>query len=57
MTQNDEFITEMIVNVTMLTRLDKNVSKILFWDININHFLLDENINIFYWRKISEFFF
>ena len=53
MTQSDEFITEMIVNVVMLTRLDENVSKIQFLDINVSNFLSDKNVIIFYWRKMS----
>ena len=48
MIQKDEFVTELIADTVMLTRLDKNVSKILFLDINVNNFLLDENINIFF---------
>ena len=46
MTQNDEFVIEIIAN-TMLTRLNKNVTKIPFLDVNVSHFLLDENTNIF----------
>ena len=46
-TQKNEFVTEMIVNVVIPTRLDKNVSKILFLNINISNFLLVENVNIF----------
>ena len=45
--QRDEFVTKMIVNVVMLTRLDKNVSNIPFFDVNVSNFLLDENVNIF----------
>jgi len=47
MTQNDEFVIEMITNVVILTRLDENVSKTSFLDINFNNFLLTENVNIF----------
>jgi len=45
--QKDEFITELIANVVIPTRLDKNVNKILFLNINISNFLLVENVNIF----------
>ena len=41
----------------MLTRLDENVTKIPFLDINVTNFLLNENINIFYWNKTSVIFF
>ena len=47
MTQKEKF-TKMNVNVIMLTKLNKNANKILFLDVNINNFLIDENINIFY---------
>ena len=47
MTQQDEFVTGMVVNVIMLTRLDKNVNKIPFLDVNVNNFLLNKNVNIF----------
>jgi len=43
-TQINEFITIMINNVIILTRLHENVSKILFLDVNVNNFLLDENV-------------
>jgi len=39
MPPRDEFVTEMIINVTILTRLDKNISKISFLDVNVNIFL------------------
>ena len=55
-TQKDEFVTEM-VNVIMLTRLNENIRKMQFLDVNITNFLLDENVNIFYWRKMSMIFF
>ena len=45
--QNDKFVIEMIANVIMLTILDKNVSKILFLDINVNNFC---------WTKVSIFY-
>ena len=56
MAQRDEFVTEMIVIVVMLTRLDKNINKISFSDVNVINFLLDENVNIFYWRKVLVIF-
>jgi len=46
-TQKDKFVIEMIVNVIMLIKLDKNISKISFFDVNVNNFLLDENVNNF----------
>ena len=41
----------------MLIRLDKNANKILFLNVNVNNLLLDENVNIFYWRKMLVIFF
>ena len=46
-TQMNEFVTEIITNEAMLTRLYKNVNKISFLDVNVNNFLLHENVNIF----------
>ena len=58
MTYKTKFVTEMIVNVTMFTGLDKNVNKILFLDVNVNNFLLDENINIFLLEEnVNNFFY
>jgi len=55
--QKNECVSEMIANVVMLTRLDKNVSKIPFLDVNVSNFLLDENVNIFLLEEnISNFF-
>ena len=57
MTQKDEFFTEIIINVIMLIRLDKNVTKILFLDVNVNNFFLDKNVNIFLLEKnVNNFF-
>ena len=48
----------MITNVAMLTRLDKNISKIPFLEVNVSNFLLDENVNIFLLEEnVSLFFF
>ena len=47
MTQENKFVTEIIVNVVMLTRLDKNVNKIIFLNVTINNFLLDRKMSIF----------
>ena len=47
----------MIVNVVMLTKLDKNVSKMSFLDESVNNFLLDEDVNIFLSEEnVSNFF-
>jgi len=51
MTQRDEFVTEMIVSVTILTRLTENVSKIPFLDVNVNNFLLKEKCQYFLLEK------
>ena len=41
----------------MLTRLDKNVSKIPFLDINVSYFLLNKNVNIFLLEEnVNNFF-
>ena len=53
----NKFVTKMIVNVIMLTRLNENVNKIPFLDINVSNILLDENAKIFYWMKMSVIFF
>ena len=45
MTLRDKFVTEMISNVTMLTGLNENVSK-----IKIN--FVERKMSIFYWRKM-----
>ena len=56
--QRKKFVTKLIVNVAMLTRLDGNVSKKLFLDINVsknfmdqivNNFLLEEFVSNFIW--------
>ena len=51
MTQRHEFVTEMIGNVTIFTRLDENVNKILFLDVNVTNFSLDEKCQYFLWEK------
>jgi len=43
-TQRNEFVTQMIVNVAMLTRLDKNVSK----NINVNNFFVGKKCQYFF---------
>jgi len=43
----EEFVIEMIVNVSMLTRLDKDVNKISFLNINASNFLLNEKCQYF----------
>ena len=43
----NEFVTEVIVSVIMLTRLDENLSKISFLKVNVNNFLLEKNVNTF----------
>jgi len=45
--QKNEFVTKIIVNIAIRTRLNKNVSKISFLDVNVSNFLLNENTNIF----------
>jgi len=47
----------MIVNVDTLIRLDKNINKISFFDVNVRNFLLDENVNIFLLEKNVRIFF
>jgi len=41
----------------MLTRLNENVSKILFFDVDVNNFLLSKNVNIFLLKKNDNNFF
>lgn len=61
MTHKNEFVTEMIVNVVMLTGLDKNVRKISFFNINVSNFFLNKNVSNFFikilvrfhWEKMS----
>jgi len=47
----DEFVIKMIVNVIMLTILNKNVTKILLLDENVNIFSLEENVINFFLPK------
>jgi len=55
MTQKHEFVIEMIANVTMLTRLDENVNKISFLDVNVSNFLLDEYVYFLVEENITMF--
>lgn len=58
MTHKNEFVTEMIVvNVVMLTGLDKNVRKISFFNINVSNFFLNKNVNILLLKKMLVIFF
>ena len=57
MTQMDEFVTKLIVNMIMLNRLDENVTKISFLNVNVSNILLDENVNIFLLEEIARIFF
>ena len=53
----NKFVTKMIVKVAMLIRLEENVSKISFLDVNIINFLLDKNVNIFLLEEnVNNFF-
>jgi len=56
-TQRDEFVTKLITNVAMLTRLNENVSKMQFLDVNVNNILLDKNVDIFFLEEIVSHFF
>ena len=47
----DEFVTKLIVNVTILNRLNENVNKLLLLNLNVNNFLLDENVSYFFGQK------
>jgi len=41
----------------MLTKLDKNISKISFLNLKVTNFLLDENVNIFLLEENVSLFF
>ena len=41
----------------MLTKLDKNISKISSLDVNVINFLLNKNVNIFLLKKMLIIFF
>ena len=56
MTHRDKIVTKLIVNVIMLNRLGKNISKLSLLDLNVNNFLLEKNVSIF-WRKMLLIFF
>ena len=47
----NKFITEMIVSVTILIRLNKNINKISILDVNVSNFLLEKNVINFFLFK------
>jgi len=51
----DEFVTKLIVNMVMLNRLNKNISKLTLLDLNVSNFLLNKNVSIFFKENVSAF--
>jgi len=55
-TLRDKFVTKLIVDVSMLNRLDENVNNFLlyanvnniFWIKNVSNYFLDQNVSMFY---------
>ena len=52
-----DFVIEMIVNVTMLIRLDENLNKISFMNVNVTCVFFMKNVNMFYLRKMLVIYF
>jgi len=47
----NEFVTKLIVNMTMLNILDGNISNFLL-DENVSNFYLEENVNNLFGTKM-----
>jgi len=52
-----DFVIEMIVNVTMLIRLDENLNEISFMNVNVTCVFFMKNVNMFYLRKMLVIYF
>ena len=49
-TQRNKFVTKLIVNVVMLNKLDENVSKKSFLDVNVSKNFMDQIVSNFFLR-------
>ena len=47
----NKFVTKLIPNVVMLTRLNENVNKKLFLDINVSKNFMDQIVSNFFLEK------